>query len=510
MKWISSVEQMKKADAYAVNEMKVPMLLLMEEAARNIVRKLQEVCSFDDDILFLAGSGNNGGDGFAAARMMKYLGYSVRVFYVGDEDRLTEAAKVNYEMLSAYGVPVLTMASGSVFNHIAEQSEWVVDAIFGTGLDREIQGYLRQIVSSINKLHDDGCFKVLAVDIPSGVEGNTGKIMGRAIKADETVTFCRLKPGLMLYPGKDYAGHVTVADIGIPESIPPFAEARFFMLEDSDIPKMVPERVSRSHKGVYGRVLNVAGSRSMIGAAYFSSSAAYRVGAGLVACAIPEGAAPALLTKLPEAITYPYQEEADPEWVGDLVKVSTVVGAGPGMGRQSYAENVLKKLLNCIPKEKTLLLDADALNMISCSEELEQLVRDHGGNTILTPHMGEASRLMNMPVAEIMADPLNVVLDMAIKYQAVVCLKDAQTLVADPKGRVFFSSNGNNGMSTAGSGDVLAGMILGLCAQGMRPFEGACVGVYLHGAAGDRALKDVDHYGMMAGDILSHIKVSDY
>lgn len=511
MKWISTTDQMRRSDAYTIENLKVPGVLLMEAASKAVADRLCELASKEDDILFLCGSGNNGGDGFACARMMKHRGYSVRVFCVGDPAKLKGDAKINFDMLSGYSVSVLTMEQGSAFNLIAEQSEWIVDALFGTGLDRPLRGFPAQIVDNVNKLHDNGKTKVLSIDVPSGIEGDTGRILGTAIRADETVTFCRLKPGLLLYPGRDHAGKVTVADIGIPENIPTLQEAKCFKLDKEDLQEWIPARKSRSHKGLYGKVLSVAGSRHMVGAAFFAGSAAYKVGAGLVECAIPEKAANVLMSRLPEAITYPYDdtESADLTWMSEKTEAATTVICGPGLSTKPYAKEILKTLLVSLSKDKVLVLDADALNLLAANDDLKELVKKRDGNTVLTPHMGEASRLLKESVAEIMSDPVCYVRKLAEEYHSVAVLKDALTLVAEYKGaeRIFFNSTGNNGMSTAGSGDVLSGVIAGLSAQGMKAFEAACCGVYVHGAAGDLAKEELGTYGMMAGDILSHIHI---
>lgn len=508
MQWISSTEQMRRADAYAAESMKVPSLLLMEAAAKSVADRLVELVDKEnDDILFLCGSGNNGGDGFACARMMKHKGYSVRVFYAGSEESLRGDAKTNFDMLSAYSVPLLTMSQGSAFNHIADQSEWVVDALFGTGLDRNISGHLSPIVNIINDLREKGRFKVLSIDIPSGISGDTGKMLGCAVKADETVTFCRLKPGLLLYPGCDYAGRVTVTDIGIPDSVPSLKEASFFRLEKEDLKKLIPGRKSRSHKGLYGRVLAVSGSKSMTGCAVFCVSSAYRSGCGLVECAIVEASAGILMSQVPECITTPYRE-GDLSWIEKSTAGASVVLVGPGLSTAPYAVDVMKEILEKTDKKKTLVLDADALNILAASEEMRTMIKKRG-NAILTPHMMEASRLLKKPVGTIMENPVENARELAERFGAVAVLKDALTIAAEPKagGRVFFNSTGNNGMSTAGSGDVLAGLIAGLSAQGMQAFEAACTGVYLHGMAGDAAAREVGQYSMTAGDILRNINI---
>ena len=509
MKWISKTDAIRRADQYAINELKVPGILLMEAAARKVCKKLKSLCSKDDDILFLCGSGGNGGDGFAAARMMKSAGYQVRVFFAGDKDRMSEDARITYDMLAGYQISVLSIAQASVFNHLASESEWVVDALFGTGLDREIQGLNEQIITSVNELHRKGVFKVLSIDIPSGIQGDTGNIMGCAIEADETVSFCRWKPGLLLYPGKDHAGKITVENIGIPESIPPLSESRDFMLERQDVAWLLPQRKSRSHKGLYGHLLSVCGSTYMSGAAILAGSSAYRVGTGLVEALVPSSIRTVIQERVPEAILYSYEPTMDNDmsFLPELLKKSTAVMAGPGLSTQDYAMKLLKRLVEIMPRDVVLVLDADALNLLSADEELKEMVCARHGNTILTPHLGEASRLTGWSVRRIMEDPIDAAKLLSEKYHSIAVLKDAMTLVSEPGGRMFYNTTGNNGMSTAGSGDVLSGMIGGLVAQGMRAFEAACCGVYLHGAAGDLAREDKGAYAMMASDIIDHINV---
>ena len=509
MKWISKTDAIRRADQYAIRELKVPGILLMEAAARKVALRLQEVCTKKDDILFLCGSGGNGGDGFAAARMMKSAGYQVRVFFAGEKDRLTDDARTNYEMLAGYQISVLSISQASVFNHLAAESEWVVDALFGTGLDREIYGMNEQIITSVNELHRRGVFKVLSIDIPSGIQGDTGKVMGCAIEADETVSFCRYKPGLLLYPGKDHAGHIQVVDIGIPESIPPLQESRDFMLEKQDVAWLLPQRRSRSHKGLYGHLLVAAGSRNMSGAAILSAASAYKVGTGLVEALVPESIQTVVQNRVPEAISCSYKAEdgEDLGFLNSLIEKTSAVMIGPGMSTEPYALHLIKRLIEVLPKKIPLVLDADALNLLSVDEELKDLVIARRGKTVLTPHLGEASRLLGLSVKEIMDEPIHAARLLSEKYHSIAVLKDAMTLVCEPGGRMFFNTTGNNGMSTAGSGDVLSGMIGGLLAQGMSIFEAACCGVFLHGAAGDLAKEDKGAYAMTSSDILSHIHI---
>lgn len=509
MKWIVPIESMREADRYCIEKLQIPGLLLMEAAARSVAEQMEKSCRKDQKILVICGTGNNGGDGFAIARMLKIKGYSVRIFLTGNPRMLSGDAKTNFDMLSAYQISVLTQDQASVLEGIINQSDWVVDAMFGTGLDRKVTGLHDQIIKYVNKVHDRGSLQVMAVDIPSGISGNSGQVLGCAIQADETVTFCRLKPGLVLFPGKDYAGRVTVADIGIPDSVPPLRDAAQFMLDPEDVPGLIPRRVSRSHKGLYGQLLSVSGSRSMTGAAVLGGRSAYKMGTGLVDVAIPREAAVVIQVSLPEAITTPYNE-GDWDWIEPKAKRASAVLAGPGLGREAYVGEMLRKLLQAVPNTTPLVLDADALNWIAEKRQLADLVRARGGNTILTPHMGEASRLLGRSIAEIMQQPVEAVRALQKEYESVAVLKDAMTLVCAPDGKIFFNNTGNNGMSTAGSGDVLAGMIAGLCAQGIPAFRAAYAGVYLHGRAGDRAMETYGPHGMTASDIAEHIHLEQF
>lgn len=522
MKWICQNEQMREADRYASSELHIPGILLMEAAARSVADRLCQVCCREtDSILFLCGGGNNGGDGFAAARMMKQRGYKVRIFCVSDPDNLKGDAKINYDMLSGYQLSVLTMEQSAAFREMADQAEWVVDAMLGTGLDRPVRGFIQQIVTSVNEMHAEGRFKVLSIDIPSGVNGDNGKIMGCAIEADETITFCRLKAGLLLFPGRDCAGKVTVADIGIPDNIAPLAQCRSFQLEYGDLRNLLPQRKSRSHKGLYGHLLIFAGCRSMTGAAYFSTKSAYKVGAGLVETAMPKEVTPVLMGREPEAITYPYEtgEGHNFDWIRERIKHASAVIAGPGLGKEPYVDRMLKTLFSVIPDNMPMVLDADALNALSRDAELKaQIIRRgkeaakystcEGNFTILTPHMGEAARLLNRTIAEVMDDPQTSARQLSDQYNSIVVLKDAMTLVANRNGDLYYNSTGNNGMSTAGSGDVLSGMIGGLLGQGMDPYKAAYTGVFLHGAAGDLAKEDCGTYSMTASDLMDHINLN--
>ena len=510
---------MREIDRYAINELKIPGLLLMEAAARSVAEEIEKRARKADRILVLCGGGKNGGDGFAIARFLKQEGMNVKVFSLEEPGDIIGDARTQYEMLAAYKIPLIRPDQVYVIENMIMQADWVVDAIFGIGLSRNIEGIVRQLVLRINEARDKNGLKVAAVDVPTGIHPDNGRVMGCAIRADVTVTFSQLKAGLMLYPGHDYAGEVIVRPIGIPEKIQPMERVRWFTIEQADVAALLPKRFNRSHKGSYGRLMVAAGSKNMTGASVLSASAAYKMGTGLVDMIIPKDIRPVVQSLLPEVIITPYgviKESVDhgsmidPRDVGtvrEAIAISSAVLMGPGWSQVPYVVELMGLILDALPEETPAVLDADALNILATRAEIKEKVKAHGGKTVLTPHMGEASRLLKRSVAEIAEDPVTAAMDLAKEYNAVCVLKDALTLVASPDGRIYFNTTGNHGMATAGSGDVLTGVIGGLSAEGLAPFEAAYLGVYMHGAAGDQAAAVHGYYSMTASDICASIHV---
>ena len=517
MRKVCTGAAMREADRFAMNVLKIPGLLLMESAARSVAQEIIKRAQKDDRVLVLCGGGNNGGDGFAAARMLKQAGLNVKVYCTAEADQLKGDAKVNYDMLASYKVPVIRPDQVYVLESMVAQVEWIVDAFFGTGLDREIDGIVRQLIQHVNTTRKNEAVKIVSVDIPSGIHADTGMVMGCAVKADITVTFAQMKAGLMLYPGHDYAGKVVIADIGMPVGVPSLEQTKSFTLEKSDIADLLPKRYSRSHKGSYGRLLVAAGSKNMTGAAVLSANAAYKTGTGLVDMVIPKDVRSVIQCLLPEVVITPYDiiresvdhgsaiEQHDMATIREMIAISSAVLMGPGWSQVSYVMDLMNMMLDAVPAHIPMILDADALNLLSGSDSMKKKLMNRGGHTILTPHLGEASRLLQKPVADIAANPVDAVIELTQKYNAIVALKDAMTIVASPDGQLYFNQTGNHGMATAGSGDVLAGVIAGLAAQGLSSYKAAYLGVYLHGAAGDRAAQIHGQYAMTASDICKAI-----
>lgn len=485
--------EMEAMDRWAIQDREIKGLELMERAAQKTTAEILK--SEPRSAAVVCGTGNNGGDGFAIARLLHEAGVRVWICGAGDRSRLEGSgdAAANYRRALAQRLPVYW---GTPFPE--EEADCIVDALFGTGLNRELTGEAARAVAWMNDRQDRGS-RVVAVDIPSGIHSGTGQIMGMAVQANQTVTFSKMKPGLLLYPGRSRAGQIVLADIGIPDSNPIEEQCLITAMTAKDAASFLPRRRADSHKGTYGKVLAAAGSSGMMGAAIFAVRAAYRSGAGLVRALIPRGESLAMTLGVPEAVQILYDDPGRAEIAEDV----TAVLAGPGLG---HSPQLLARILETTPREVPLILDADALNELARNLEARRAVCGRGGNTVLTPHMGEAARLSAKSVEELYADLPAAAVELARQYQAVVALKNASTVTASPDGRICINETGNAGMSTAGSGDVLTGTIAGLCAQGGSLWQNAALGVWLHGRAGDAAAAAKGMHALMASDLIDFLQ----
>lgn len=493
-----------------------------------------------DHVWALCGTGNNGADGVAAARMLALKGYSVTIIIAGDPHKGTKEFHVQKEIAKK-----LDMAVVEWKDFLPGRCDLLIDGVFGVGLTREVAGEYREILEAVKKI---GPGTVVAVDMPSGIHSTTGQVMGIALKADVTVTFGYEKLGGVLFPGREYCGKVVVEDIGFPPVSLKKAEPFAWTYGKEDLDK-IPRRAAHGNKGTFGKVLLIAGCRGMGGAAYLAGLAAYRTGAGLVKILTVEENRGILQQQLPEAIlsTYrpgevlPVQKEAlsfgegKPEsgqagggcccqedhgqkageaWTKHGISCSLsweermerecswadVIVLGPGLGQESYVKFLVKSVLTSayVP----IVLDADGLNAIAACRELEQYYTE---NIVVTPHLGEMARLTGKSISQIQ----KTVVDTAVEYSGchgIVCvLKDAATAVANRDGQCYVNTSGNSCMAKAGSGDVLAGIIAGLLAQGMEPFDGAVLGVYIHGLAGDKYREGHGENGMLARELAEGI-----
>ncbi len=480
---VLNAAQMQATDRYTIEQMQVPSMVLMEKAAEAMVAQILSDTLEDAEILVVCGSGNNGADGMAAARMLYLKGRHVALYLAGQKSHFTKEASKQWQIARNYGVPVIN-------NPQLDEYTVLVDALFGTGLSRAVTGTYATLIRQINITKA----RVYAMDIPSGVNATTGQIMQTAVQADCTVTFSFYKLGTLLYPGAACCGKLVLADAGIyPMDTPYQPDIRF--LEKTDLCER-KKRCSDGNKGTFGKVLLIAGSEEICGAAYMSARSAFLCGAGMVRIYTPAVNCQSLHQLLPEAMTT-VSDGADWEVkLENAIDWADVIGIGPGIGTNKQAQAFVEKLLTYT--DKPLVLDADALNILS---KYPDWLARHRGCHVLTPHMGEMSRLTGHSISCLKEDPCRFAMQAAADYQAVCVLKDARTCIALPDQTVYLHCFGNSGMATAGSGDVLTGTILGLYSSCTSLAQAAYLGVLLHGLAGDKAADRHGEEPMTAMDI---------
>ena len=509
---------MKEADRLTIEELGIPSLVLMERAALAVVERVKAYATKESRIGVLCGTGNNGGDGVAVARLLTEAGYDAAILvkdaglYTTEEAGTAQKRSGTPEFLQQMKIAV---AQGVEICEPGDTSKYdiIVDALFGIGLSKPVEGVYGELLEQINR----ESHTVIAVDIASGISASDGGVCGVALCADETVTFGAAKWGHLLFPGKEYTGKLTVADIGFPKPVLMTHRTGVWLAPES-IGRLLPVRPAYSNKGTFGKVAVVAGSRNMAGAAYFAACAAYRMGVGLVKIVTPECNREILQTLLPEAMLTTYTgEEELPAVVEEAVCFADAVVVGPGLGQSVEAEELVSLLRNTLcatENPPSSVWDADALNILAKNmqkegvgsepERLAFLDEYLPENAVLTPHPGELSRLLNVPVKVLTENFLATAKRIASASNPVYVLKDAVTLTIK-NSECVINTTGNNGMATGGSGDVLCGVIAALLAQGKDPFTAATVGVWLHGEAGDTARNKVGAAPMIARDLLQAI-----
>ena len=490
--------QMREMDRKTIEEYGVLGIVLMENASM----ALSEVCA---DYLksrglkkaaIVCGAGNNGGDGFAAARLLTVRGYDVDVLLAGKEEKIKGDALINYNALLKMGIRVIKKIED--FENVISKADIVVDALFGTGFSGEVRAPYDSVIDIIN---GSGKY-VVSVDMPSGVDSDTGKAASHSVAADETVTFALAKIGSILYPGAENCGRLTVAGISIPKQVMEAAEIKIKALDFEEARALLPERKKRSNKGSYGRLFAFCGSKAMCGAAVLSVKSAYRAGCGLVYGCVPNECVDIIQNLVPEAVVKPmpsingrFSPEGADAIAEDLKQAKAVV-IGPGIGQ---GDEVKKFVIDILKKVQChAVIDADGLNALAGNAEV---LAETAKIPVITPHPGEMARLTGKSVKEILDSTIDTAVDFAKKYNCVVLLKDARTVIASPEGQVYINMTGNNCMSKGGSGDVLTGIIGGLLCQMDDPFKAAVLGAYIHGLCGDKAAEKLGHYGVLAGDI---------
>ena len=501
---VSFAEDMRRIDACVVRDYGLPAIALMENAGRRSAEEAAAMVGGATDKVFavFAGGGNNGGDAFAAARHLMNMGARVKLFFTGEEERLGEAARAMYDALRAMGVEIRPLVSDRDWDRLRVSlrfSDAVVDGVLGTGVHGDLRKNILRLIEEINTAEKP----VMAIDIPSGVEADTGRIASCAVRANRTLALGLPKVGHLLGQGANATGHLLVDDIGIPHALLAGDELRQSLITREAAARLLPTRARDVHKGTCGRILVLAGGLGMTGAAALAAEAALRVGAGLVTLAVPELLYPVLAAKLTEVMVVPVSDDGMGYFAGDkaLAEALALAGnadavlIGPGIGRAEGTSEFVR--LFAADVKAPLVMDADAIGAfrghLDALHALPQV-------PVLTPHLGEFAGLLGKSVEEVEIDLLGIAREAAHAHQAVFVVKSACTIVVYPDGDAFFTTCGNAGMATAGAGDVLAGTVAGLMRQmesGMTPI----VGVYVHGRAGDIAYEHCGN-GLVAGDIL--------
>ncbi|MDI6600333.1 MAG: NAD(P)H-hydrate dehydratase [Thermoanaerobacteraceae bacterium] len=501
--YILTAEEMRNVDRIAIEEIGIPGVVLMEHAALSVLAEIEKSLGDVKGRRFavFCGRGNNGGDGLALSHLLIQKGAECYVFLSGTMEEIGGDAGINLSVLRGVGGYIAEVTQKESIKFIEKQvreSDVIIDAILGTGIKGEVRGINRDLIEFINTMDKP----VVSVDIPSGLNSDTGRPMGVAVKSDITVTFGYPKVGEVIYPGAEYTGRLVVADIGYPARTVEEVNPAGRLLTREELP-FIKDREKDTHKGNYGHVLVIGGSKDFIGAPVISSLAALKSGAGLVTMAVPSCIAGMVSGRTLEVIPIALCDEDGYLGKGALDEVLTkidrfdVVAVGPGLGMGGSVKAFMDGLIRNCPLP--MVIDADGLNNIDPS-----LLLKSKASVVVTPHPGEMARLTNRKTEEINDDRISSTRDFTRRYKAACVLKGARTVIA-AENRYYISPTGNPGMATAGSGDVLTGVIAGFIGQGFSITDAAILGTYIHGLAGDMLVEKRGEYGMTATDIALYI-----
>jgi NAD(P)H-hydrate epimerase len=500
---IASVDEMRLMDRYAINDLGIPEEILMENAALSAVNLLKNKIDLrGGKFVIFCGSGNNGGDGLAIARLILSGGGRVKLFLLAGSDKYKGAAKTNFEIITHLPVEVVRLKDAAMAKKDVAHADMIIDAIIGTGLDRPVAGLAAAVITLINKSKK----KVLSLDIPSGINGDTGEVMGMAVRADYTVTFGLPKIGNVLFPGYELGGELFVSSISFP---PALTEGSDLKIAINDYVEL-PTRPAEAYKGAMGDVLFIAGAANYYGAPYFAAMSFLKSGGGYARLAAPRSVIPVIAKRGREIVYLPQEETASGSMalknkkalLEAAAKVDMVV-MGPGLSLQEETVKLVKELAAEV--KKPLLIDGDGLTAVAQNPEI---LSGRSAATILTPHTGEMARLTKKSAAQINSNKIAVLRETAQRLKATIILKGAHSLVGTGDGNIYINLSGNAGMATAGSGDVLTGCIAAMYGMGLKPDEAARKGVFLHGYAGDLAAEKKGADGITARDIMEFMPQS--
>jgi ADP-dependent NAD(P)H-hydrate dehydratase / NAD(P)H-hydrate epimerase len=504
--YLVTAAEMQEMDRRTIESFGLPGRILMENAGRGATRFFLE--HFKDignkRIGVVAGRGNNGGDGFVMARYLAQKGMRVTVYLLTESSTVTGDAAANLSLLLPLKVPVIEMPNPESFSahktELRHEAIWI-DAILGTGLRSDVKGFFREVIDFLNQSKRP----IFSVDIPSGLNSDTGRPCGACIRAHATATFAFGKTGHYILPGAEFTGTLKIVDIGVPPYIADSVRPQQYLVTPDVIRSVFQTRSLDTHKGHTGHLLVIAGSPGKTGAAAMTAMSAMRAGAGLVTLGIPASLNPILETQVTEVMTEPLPEtkesvlgEGSFNRIMALLSDKRCLAIGPGIGIDPETKTLVQRLLQ--ESKKPMVIDADGLN---CLIGRNEILKDFEKPAILTPHPGEMARLIGTTAADVQKDRIRCARDFAQKFNVHVVLKGARTVIAHPDGRVFINPTGNPGMASGGMGDVLTGIIAGFIAQNHSPELAACAGVYLHGAAADALSKSKGPFGYLATDVVN-------
>lgn len=498
---IVTAAQMKLIDETTINNMGIPGIVLMENAAIAVVSELSNDMGgvSGRNVMIFAGKGNNGGDAFVVARHLRRQDANVLVILLSKYQDVLGDARVNLDIAKNMGITVVEVIDKYHFEKIKESlyiTDAVIDGIFGIGLKGDIEGIQRDIIEIIN---NSGRY-VLSIDVPSGLDATAGKVMGACIRANKTVTFGFVKVGMVIAPGSFYCGNIAVRDIGVSDRFTDFDESNMYLIEKSMAADAFGARNPDTHKGDYGKILVIAGSTGMAGSAALCCRAAMRAGAGLVYVGACKKIDSILSQKLTEEIIVPIEFAADNSALQQLLYTVDAVVVGPGLSRDI---NVAQTVTGIIAESTVpTVLDADALNILAKDINVLNTAK---APMIVTPHPGEMARILNIDTEAVQSNRIMHTTEFAKKRNVITVLKGYRTVISDIDGTVYINPTGNAGMATAGSGDVLSGIIGTLLGRGIKPINAVNAAVYVHGLAGDLAAEEKGEHGLIASDIIDRI-----
>jgi NAD(P)H-hydrate epimerase len=504
-------QEAQQLDEKTQNQYGISTQILMEIAGLKCAQAISEI--FPDiknkKVAVFVGPGNNGGDGLVLARHLFNQGVAIRVFLLGQKEKLKTLSKKNLQILENMKVIATQINSSEqlkILKPDIRAADIIVDAIFGVGLKRQVEGLYEETIETINYLN----IPVVSIDIPSGLDSDRGISLGACICADYTITLGLPKVGLLIYPGAGYAGQLSLVDIGFPKELTTSNELKTNLITPEEAFSLLPERRPDAHKGDCGKVFVIAGSTGLTGAAVLTCLGALKIGAGLVKLGVPSTLNPIMEVKLTEVMTEPLPEKGKGylgpeahEKVMELIKESDVVAIGPGLGKNPETKELIERIIK--ESEVPLVIDADGLNLISSDISL---LKSANTQIVLTPHPGEMGRLIDKTSREVQENRIDFSKNLAYQLQVIVVLKGARTIIADPEGQVFINITGNSAMATGGTGDVLTGMIAGLIAQGQTPLNSSILGVYLHGLTGDLVFQEKGTLSLIASDLLEKLPLA--